>query len=116
MIKGSRGSVSKDFSHIACELKKMKQETAKRKGLFIRIRIWFGGYKQACAVNTLKSLIGNMIIGTTEGFRYKMRLVHAHFPITAVIAKDQKQIEIKNFLGGKKSHLIKLNEGCTVYL
>ena len=45
-----------------------------------------------------------------------MRLVHAHFPITAVISKDQKQIEIKNFLGGKKSHLIKLNEGCTVYL
>ena len=45
-----------------------------------------------------------------------MRLVHAHFPINAVISKDQKQIEIKNFLGGKKSHLIKLYPGCTVYL
>ena len=30
------------------------------------IRIWFGGYKQACAVNTLKSLITNMITGVTE--------------------------------------------------
>ena len=45
-----------------------------------------------------------------------MRMVHAHFPINAVISKDQKQIEIKNFLGGKKSHLIKLHPGCTVYL
>jgi large subunit ribosomal protein L9e len=45
-----------------------------------------------------------------------MRLVHAHFPINAVISKDAKQIEIKNFLGGKKSHLIKLYPGCTVYL
>ena len=66
VIKGKRGVVSKDFSHLACELKKMKQDSSKRKGVFIRIRIWFGGYKQACAVNTLKSLIGNMIIGVTE--------------------------------------------------
>ena len=73
-IKGSRGSVSKDFSHIACELKKMKQDSAKRKGLFIRIRIWFGGYKQACAVNTLKSLIGNMIIGVREVSWLPLRL------------------------------------------
>ena len=65
-IKGKRGEVKKDFSHIACELKAMKQNVKKRKGNFIRIRIWFGGYKQACAVNTLKSLIENMITGVTE--------------------------------------------------
>ena len=38
----------------------------KKKGKFIRIRMWFGGYKQACSVNTLKSLIENMITGVTE--------------------------------------------------
>ena len=65
-IKGERGEVSKDFSHVACELKKMKQTTKKRNGTFVRIRIWFGGQKQSCAVNTLKSAIGNMIIGVTE--------------------------------------------------
>ena len=65
-IKGKRGEVTKDFSHVACELKKMKQSTKKRNGTFIRIRIWFGGYKQSCAVNTLKSHITNMITGVTE--------------------------------------------------
>lgn len=65
-VKGERGEVTKDFSHLACELKKMKQDSKKRTGNFIRIRIWFGGVKQACAVNTLKSLISNMIIGVTE--------------------------------------------------
>ena len=65
-IKGERGSLTKDFSHVACELKKMKQDSKKRKGTYIRIRIWFGGTKQSCAVNTLKSHIGNMIIGVTE--------------------------------------------------
>ena len=43
-----------------------------------------------------------------------MKMVHAHFPITAIISKDKSQIEIKNFLGGKKSHAVTLQEGCTV--
>jgi large subunit ribosomal protein L9e len=45
-----------------------------------------------------------------------MRLVYAHFPINAIISKDKRQIEIKNFLGGKRSHTVNLNPGCTVYL
>ena len=65
-IKGERGQVTKDFSHVACELKKMNQTSKKRSGVFVRIRIWFGGTKQSCAVNTLKSHINNMITGVTE--------------------------------------------------
>merc|ERR1712170_209226 len=108
MGKGARGEVTKDFSHVACELKKMKQTTKKRNGTFVRIRIWFGGQKQSCAVNTLKSAIGNMVIGVTEGFRYKMRLVHAHFPINVAIPKDGTSITVKNFLGGKQDKIIKM--------
>lgn len=84
----------------------MKQDNKQRSGLYIRIRIWFGGSKQACAVNTLKALIGNMIIGVTEGFRYKMRLVHAHFPINVAIPKDGTSVTVKNFLGGKQDKFI----------
>ena len=65
-VKGPRGVVKKDFSHLAVELQKMKLKSAKRNGWHIRIRMWFGGYKQACSVNTLKSLINNMITGVTE--------------------------------------------------
>ena len=65
-VKGKRGEVKKNFQHLAVELQKIKQNDNKRKGNYIRIRMWFGGYKQACAVNTLKSLIENMITGVTE--------------------------------------------------
>merc|ERR1712156_949085 len=115
-VKGKRGEVTKNFSHVACELKKMKQDTKKAKGNFIRIRMWFGGYKQACAVNTLKSLIENMITGVTEGYRYKMRLCYSHFPINATVAKDGSSVLVKNFLGGKQDKLITMFGGTEVRL
>merc|ERR1711977_649887 len=34
----------------------MNCKDKKRSGMHIRIRMWFGGYKQACATNTRKSL------------------------------------------------------------
>ena len=114
-VTGPRGSNYKDFSHISLDIKIMNMQTAKMSGKYVRIQMWNGAYRQACGVTTIKSHINNMIIGVTEGFRYKMRLVHAHFPITALIPKDGKSVEIKNFLGGKKAFLIKLNEGCTVH-
>jgi len=113
-VKGPRGQVNKDFSHLPCEIEKLEQGAKKKKGPHLRIRMWFGGYKQACAVNTLKSHINNMIVGVTEGFMYKMRLVYAHFPINTVIPKDGSSVQIKNFLGGKHIKNIDMIKGVTV--
>jgi large subunit ribosomal protein L9e len=44
-----------------------------------------------------------------------MRLVHAHFPIMCLISKDKRQIEVKNFLGGKRGHVIQFPDGCSVF-
>ena len=73
---------------MSIDLRVMKMATPKLKGMYVRIQMWNRGIKQACAVTTFKSLIGNCIIGVTEGFRYRMKMVHAHFPITAIISKD----------------------------
>ena len=103
VVTGPRGKVTKNFSHLNCEIQRTKTGSAKQgAGDYLRIRMWFGGYKQACAVNTLKTHIENMCIGVTEGFMYKMRTVHAHFPINCSVPKDGSCIDIKNFLGGKQ--------------
>ena len=65
-VKGPKGEITKDLSHMPIEMKCMKMSTLKMKGLYVRIRMWNGGYKQACSVTTFKSLISNMIIGVTE--------------------------------------------------
>merc|ERR1719265_2981225 len=113
-VTGPRGTITKDLSHMQIDLRVMNVALKKYKGLHVRIQMWNGKYKHACSVKTFSSLINNMIVGTTIGFRYKMRCVFAHFPINAIISKDKKQVEIKNFLGGKKGHLINLYPGCTV--
>jgi ribosomal protein L6P/L9E len=48
------------------DMRILKLTTGAKKGLFIRVRMWNAGKKQACAVTTFKSLISNMITGVTE--------------------------------------------------
>lgn len=65
-VKGPKGEITKDFRHMPVEMKTMKQATKNRKGLYLNIKMWFGGAKQSCSVATLKSLVRNMITGVTE--------------------------------------------------
>ena len=45
-----------------------------------------------------------------------MRLVHAHFPINAVVPKDGSFVDIKNFLGGKQVKHVDMIPGVTCKL
>ena len=65
-VKGARGTIVKDLSHMSVEMQIMKQKTEKRKGNFIRLRMWFGQYKQKCQIGTCKTIINNMINGVVE--------------------------------------------------
>ena len=78
--------------------------------------MWFGSYKVKCQVKTVHTILNNMIGGVREGVLYKMRLVYAHFPINATVAKDGSWVELKNFLGGRHVKRIVLQPGCKARL
>lgn len=65
-VKGERGSVTKDLSHMSVEMQIMKQDVKNRKGNFIRLRMWFGQYKLKAQVRTVLTLVKNMIVGVSE--------------------------------------------------
>merc|ERR1719359_1261058 len=65
-VKGPLGELTRALNHLPIDIRVMKMATSKMKGLYVRIQMWNGGYKQACAVTTFKSLISNCIIGVTE--------------------------------------------------
>ena len=47
---------------------------------FSQVEKWFGQAKELSAIKTTCSHIQNMIIGVTKGFKYRMKMVYAHFP------------------------------------
>ena len=54
----------------------------------INIELHHGARKNVATLRTVKTIINNLIIGVTKGFKYKMRYVYAHFPINVNIEKN----------------------------
>ena len=105
--KGSRGTLVKDFKHLAVDIYMKDAKT-------IKVEKWFGKKKQIAAVRTVKSHIQNMFKGLTYGFLYKMRAVYAHFPINCAISEGGSLIEVRNFLGEKFIRKVRMHPGVTV--
>jgi len=47
-----------------------------------------GARKNLATLRTVRTIINNMVIGVTKGFKYKMRAVYAHFPININMDKN----------------------------
>merc|ERR1719412_535468 len=64
--------------------------------------------KSGAVVRSVCTTVQKMMVGMTDGYRYKIRLVYAHFPINASITENNKVLEIRNFLGEKIVRKIKM--------
>lgn len=93
-MTGPRGVLERKFKHQNLEILLIED------GRRIQVNKWFGKRKEIACVRTIASHMKNMVIGVTQGFRYKMRFVYAHFPINVNI--EGQKVEIRNFLGQKK--------------
>ena len=98
-VKGPRGVLTKDFKHLDVDAYLAKDEAGKP---VLKVDVWFGKRATLAAIRTLCSHVSNMITGVTKGFRYKVRLVYAHFPVNVNIEAGNKVVEIRNFLGEKR--------------
>merc|ERR1712000_7366 len=108
-IKGPLGTLTKSFRHTSVDVKIIPGKEKK-----LVFELWFGNKKQVSTLNTCAAHIKNMINGVTKGYEYKMRLIYAHFPISATVVDNDKEIELRNFLGEKYVRRIKMLEGVTV--
>ncbi|KAF6833754.1 60s ribosomal protein l9 [Colletotrichum plurivorum] len=91
-VEGPRGKLVKDLSHLAVNFSQPKKGT-------INIEIHHGSRKNVATLRTVRTLINNLIVGVTKGFKYKMRYVYAHFPINVNIEKNSEtdlfEVEIR---------------------
>lgn len=104
-VKGRLGQVTRDLSHANVRL-----EVASNK---ILVKLVGRGRKADALLGTIRSIIKNMIIGVTQGFTYKMKIIASHFPITVRVQGDTVYIE--NFIGERSPKIAKIvGEGTRV--
>lgn len=105
-VTGPRGTLTRKFRHQAMEISSDGQN--------IMVRSWHSKRQKLSCIRTFASHIKNMMTGVTQGFRYKMRLVYAHFPINVNIVDDGKVLEIRNFIGEKLTRVVPMQDGCSI--
>ena len=68
--------------------------------------------KDNVIINTVASIVNNMVTGVTKGFTYRLKVVYAHFPITIKTKGDQ--ILVENFVGERSPRVSKIVGDCKV--
>ncbi|KAK9724158.1 hypothetical protein RND81_05G052700 [Saponaria officinalis] len=104
-VEGPRGKLVRNFKHLNLDFQLTTNEDGKK---ILKIDSWFSKRKTTAAIRTAISHVENLITGVTKGYRYKMRMVYAHFPINASITNSNHGIEIRNFLGEKRVSFLNL--------
>jgi len=77
------GKLTKDLGHLSVSFSHPKKN-------IINIELHHGTRKNVATLRTVRTLIHNLIVGVTKGYKYKMRYVYAHFPINVNIDKNKE--------------------------
>ncbi|KAI9827532.1 MAG: hypothetical protein M1832_004882 [Thelocarpon impressellum] len=110
-VEGPRGKLTKALNHLAVCFSHPKKDV-------INIELHHGARKNVATLRTVKTIIQNLIIGVTRGFKYKMRYVYAHFPINVNIEKNTGtglyEVDIRNFIGEKIVRRVTMQPGVDI--
>lgn len=80
-VTGPRGTLTKNVAHVNMDIQVVKGKTSK-----VSLAVWQGGRKHVACLNTIRSLINNMIIGVTKvlrshGMKYAVSTAFIGFPV-----------------------------------
>src|SRR5256885_401349 len=85
------------------------QDPAPRTGQQLRQR-----KREIGMLGTAAAHVRNMIKGVTQGYKYDLRTVYAHFPVTVKVDEKAKVLKIENFTGEKTPRYARILEGVKV--
>jgi len=105
VVRGPKGVLERDFGHA-------KGVAMRLEGRKFVVESYFVDRKKKAVVGAVAAHVKNMILGVTKGFRYKLKVVFTHFPISVEVKNGE--VLIKNFLGEKAPRRAKVLEGVKV--
>ena len=103
-IKGKLGEAKKDFQKININLDVEDNK--------VTLKPFSRKKKDRVIVNTVSSLVNNMVTGVTKGYTYRLKVVYAHFPISVKTKGDE--IHVENFVGERSPRVAKVVGNCKI--
>ena len=105
VVSGPKGVLERDFNFAYDILIKLE-------GRNIVLETFFADRRRRALIYSIAAHIKNMIVGVTKGWRYKLKIVTSHFPVTVKVVGNE--IVIENFLGERAPRKAKILEGVKV--
>jgi len=99
-VSGPKGTLEEDLSHLPCVLELDKGRVCVKSSWARKVDIAMAG--------TAAARIRNMIRGVRAGFTFKMKVVHAHFPVTLKVIEKERKLLIENFTGEKTPRIARI--------
>ena len=99
-VNGPNGEITKDFSHI----RGVKVSIEEDKLIF---STHFPKSGTLALTNTIYNIIKSLIKGVLTNYKYLCKIAYSHFPFTAEVKKDKREIHIINFLGERAPRISK---------
>lgn len=103
-IKGKLGEAKKNFDKINVNISV--------EGDRVVVSPYSAKKKDNVIINTVTSILNNMVTGVTMGYTYKVKVVYAHFPIT--VRTKGKQVLVENFVGERSPRVSEIVGDCKV--
>lgn len=100
-VSGPKGEITRDFSHA-------RGIMIRREGKRVVVEAYFANRRVKALVGTIAAHIRNMIYGVVKGYRYKLKIIYSHFPISVVVDESNRVVRIKNFLGEKADRIARI--------
>ena len=105
-VKGPRGALEEDLSHLPV--------TMSIDGKQVTLQTEWPRKREIGMLGTAAAHIRNMMKGVTQGYRYDLRTVYAHFPVTAKVDEKSRTLKIENFTGEKTPRYARILDGVKV--
>ena len=103
-VKGKLGEAKKDFDKINVNISVQGDKVV--------LSPFSSKKKDNVIINTVTSILNNMITGVTKGYTYKVKVVYAHFPIS--VKTKGKQVLVENFVGERSPRVSDIVGDCRV--
>ncbi len=97
-VKGPKGELKLEFSYPGVSIEKVNSKVV--------LKTSEGTKKRKAVIGSIIAHLNNMFKGVSIGFKYKLKIVFSHFPITTKVVRDH--IEISNYLGEKSPRKAKI--------